>query len=156
MPTVEDTFIENRHRVQPNHTNNYETAHGGIVMKWMDEVGAMAAMRFAGETCVTASIDQMDFRRPIPQGDTAFIQAYVFDHGKTSIKVRLRAFREQPRSGERTLTTESVFVFVALGDEGNPAQVPELAVDSDRDAELQAEAREWAANQHHDSRASST
>ena len=143
MPTVEDTFIENRHRVQPNHTNNYETAHGGIVMKWMDEVGAMAAMRFAGETCVTASIDQMDFRRPIPQGDTAFIQAYVFDHGETSIKVRLRAFREQPRSGDHTLTTESVFVFVALGEDGRPTQVPELTIESERDADLQQAAREW-------------
>lgn len=147
MPTVEETFIENRHRVQPNHTNNYETAHGGIVMKWMDEVGAMAAMRFAGETCVTASIDQMDFRRPIPQGDTAFIQAYVFEHGETSIKVRLRAFREEPRSGERTLTTESVFVFVALGEDGTPTVVPKLTVESDRDRELQADAREWAADQ---------
>ena len=147
MPTVEETFIENRHRVQPNHTNNYETAHGGLVMKWMDEVGAMAAMRFAGETCVTASIDRMDFRRPVPQGDTAFIQAYVFDHGRTSIKVRLRAFREKPRSGERTLTTESVFVFVALGADGNPTAVPELTVESDRDAELQTAAREWAETQ---------
>jgi len=147
MPTVEETFIENRHRVQPNHTNNYETAHGGIVMKWMDEVGAMAAMRFAGETCVTASIDQMNFRRPIPQGDTAFIQAYVFDHGRTSIKVRLRAFREQPRSGERTLTTESVFVFVALGDDGEPTEVPELTVDSELDADLQSDAREWVENE---------
>ncbi|ATW87119.1 acyl-CoA hydrolase [Halohasta litchfieldiae] len=147
MPTVEETFIENRHRVQPNHTNNYETAHGGIVMKWMDEVGAMAAMRFAGETCVTASIDQMNFRRPIPQGDTAFIQAYVFDHGETSIKVRLRAFREQPRSGERTLTTESVFVFVALGDDGKPTEVPELTVDSELDADLQSDALEWVENE---------
>jgi len=147
MPTVEETFIENRHRVQPNHTNNYETAHGGIVMKWMDEVGAMAAMRFAGETCVTASIDQMNFRRPIPQGDTAFIQAYVFDHGETSIKVRLRAFREQPRSGERTLTTESVSVFVALGDDGKPTEVPELTVDSELDADLQSDALEWVENE---------
>ena len=41
MPTLMDTYIENRYRVQPNHANNYETAHGGNVMKWMDEVGAM-------------------------------------------------------------------------------------------------------------------
>lgn len=39
MPTLMDTYIENRERVQPNHANNYETAHGRIVMKWMDEIG---------------------------------------------------------------------------------------------------------------------
>ena len=146
MPTVEDTYIENRHRVQPNHTNNYETAHGGNVMKWMDEVGAMSAMRFAGETCVTASINHMDFRRPIPQGDTAVIEAYVFDHGTTSVKVRLRAYREHPRTGERELTTESVFVFVAIDENGKPTPVPELRIESDRDKQLQQDAREWAAD----------
>lgn len=136
MPTIEDTYIENRHRVQPNHTNNYETAHGGMVMKWMDEIAAMSAMRFSGETCVTASIDHMDFRRPIPQGDTVFIQAYVFDHGETSITLRVRAFREQPRTGERELTTESIFVFVAIDEVGKPTAVPDLEIESSRDHEL--------------------
>ena len=145
MPTIEDTYIENRHRIQPNHTNNYETAHGGNVMKWMDQTGALSAMRFAGATCVTASINRMNFERPIPQGDTAVVQAYVFDHGETSIKVRLRAFREDPCSGERELTTESIFVFVAIGEDGSPTTVPELAVDSNRDEELQTAARDWVA-----------
>ena len=146
MPTIEATYIENRHRIQPNHTNNYETAHGGNVMKWMDQTGALSAMRFAGEPCVTASINRMNFERPIPQGDTAVIEAYVFEHGKTSVKVRLRAYREQPRTGERELTTESIFVFVAIDENGKPAPVPELRIESDRDKELQAAAREWANN----------
>ena len=144
MPTIEATYIENRHRIQPNHTNNYETAHGGNVMKWMDQTGALSAMRFAGEPCVTASINRMNFERPIPQGDTAVIQAYVFEHGETSVKVRLRAYREQPRTGERELTTESVFVFVAIDADGTPTTVPELQVESDRDEELRAAAVEWA------------
>ena len=41
MPSVSDTYIENRQRVQPTHTNNYESAHGGNIVKWMDEIGAM-------------------------------------------------------------------------------------------------------------------
>ncbi|WP_227374345.1 acyl-CoA thioesterase [Haladaptatus halobius] len=140
MPTLMDTYIENRERVQPNHANNYETAHGGIVMKWMDEIGAMSAMRFAGETCVTASVDQMDFHRPIPVGDTTVIRSYVYDAGKTSVKVRLRAFREEPRTGEREQTTESYFVFVAVGDDGKPTPVPELGVETDRGRELRDDA----------------
>jgi acyl-CoA hydrolase len=142
MPTIEETYIENRHRIQPNHTNNYATAHGGNVMKWMDQTGALSAMRFAGETCVTASINQMNFERPIPEGDTAVVEAYVFDHGTTSIKVRLRAFREDPCTGDRERTTTSVFVFVAIGEDGSPTAVPELSVVSDRDKTLQQAARE--------------
>ncbi len=136
MPTVMDTYIENRERVQPNHANNYETAHGGIVMKWMDEIGAMSAMRLAGETCVTANVDQMDFQRPIPVGDTTVIQSYVYDTGRTSVKVKLRAFREEPRTGEREQTTESYFVFVAVDDEGMPTEVPDLQVETERGEKL--------------------
>ena len=42
MPTVLETHIQNRFRVQPNHANNLETLHGGNLMKWLDEVAAMS------------------------------------------------------------------------------------------------------------------
>ncbi len=132
MSSVSDTYIENRQRVQPTHTNNHASAHGGNVVKWMDEVGAMSAMRHAGETCVTAKINELDFKRPIPQGDICVIESYVYAAGRTSVRVRLRAFRESPRSGEREETTESYFVFVAIDEDGKPTSVPELAVESER------------------------
>ncbi|WP_066411722.1 acyl-CoA thioesterase [Halorubrum aethiopicum] len=140
MPSVSDTYIENRQRVQPTHTNNYASAHGGNVVKWMDEVGAMSAMRHAGETCVTARINELDFKRPIPQGDTCVIESYVYAAGRTSVRVRLRAFRESPRTGERELTTDSYFVFVAVDAEGSPTPVPELTVDGERCRELRDDA----------------
>ena len=148
MPTLMDTYIENRERVQPNHANNYETAHGGIVMKWMDEIGAMSAMRFAGEPCVTASVDHMDFQRPIPVGDTTVIESYVYDAGRTSVKVRLTAFRENPRTGDRETTTESHFVYVAIDDDGNPTPVPEFDVETDRETELREAAIEADPHTH--------
>ena len=144
MPDLLDTYLENRSRIQPNHTNNYEMAHGGNVMKWMDEVGAMSAMRFAGETCVTANIEGMDFKRPIPVGDTALIKAYVYDAGRTSMQVRIQAFREQPRTGEVEQTTESAFVFVAVDEDKRPVEIPELTVSSERGRRLRQEARERA------------
>ena len=140
MPTLEDTYIENRTRVQPNHANNYGTVHGGNVMKWMDEVGALSAMRFAGETCVTASIDRMDFKQPIPTGETVLIESYVYDAGRTSVRVRLRASRENPRTGETERTTESRFVFVAVDDDGKPLPVPELTVATEEGEKLREEA----------------
>lgn len=135
-----DTYIENRKRIQPNDANNYETAHGGVVMKAMDEIGAMSAMRFAGETCVTASVDEIDFQRPIPVGGVARIVSFVYGHGRTSVRVRLRADREDPRTGECERTTESRFTFVAIDEDGAPTPVPELTVDSDRGRRLVEEA----------------
>lgn len=132
MTDLLETYIENRERIQPTHANNYGTAHGGIVTKWMDEIGALSAMRFAGQTCVTASIDQMDFERPIPVGETAVIRSYVYDAGRTSIRVRLEAYREEPRTGEREKTTESYFVFVAVDENGKPQPVPDITTETQR------------------------
>jgi len=137
MSSISETYIENRERVTPNNVNNHGTAHGGNVARWMDEVGAMSAMRHANETCVTARIDGLDFERPIPKGDTCVIESYAYATGTTSIRVRLRAFRENPRTGERERTTESYFVFVAVDDLMEPTPVPELTVESERCKELQ-------------------
>jgi acyl-CoA hydrolase len=141
MPDLLDTVIENRWIVQPNHANTLGTAHGGTVLKWMDEVGALSAMRFAGESCVTARMDQVDFKRPIDVGDTALIEAYVYDAGRTSVSVRLRAFRENPRTGESELTTESYSVYVAIDDDREPTPVPELTVSTDEGERRQRQAR---------------
>jgi len=140
MPSLMDTYIENREMVQPNHANNLDTVHGGNVMKWMDEVGAMSAIRFAGKSCVTARVDEMDFRRPILVGDTTVIESYVYEAGETSVHVYLRAFRENPRTGERELTTESYFVYVGIDESGDPSPVPDLSVESDEGERRRQEA----------------
>ncbi|ELZ12754.1 thioesterase superfamily protein [Haloterrigena salina JCM 13891] len=142
MTDLIETLVENREMVQPNHANMLDTAHGGTVMKWMDEVGAMSAMLFAGETCVTARVNRMNFERPIHVGDTAYITAYVYDAGTSSVKVRLVAEREDLRTREREMTTESYFVYVAIDDEKNPTTVPELTADSEQEAALREAALE--------------
>jgi len=142
MPNISDTYLENRWRVQPNHANNYETVHGGNVMKWMDELGALSAMRAAGEPCVTASIDEMNFHRPIPIGDTVVIESYAYETGRSSVKVALEAARENPRTGDREVTTGSRFVFVAIDENGSPVKIPDLTVESDRCRTLREQALE--------------
>ncbi|MFC7166129.1 acyl-CoA thioesterase [Halospeciosus flavus] len=137
MTELMETYIENREMVQPNHANPHGTAHGGNVMKWMDEVGAMSAMRFAGESVVTARMEQVNFKRPIPVGDTAFIEAYVYEAGRTSVKVRLKVFAENLETRETELTTESYFVYVAVDDDGEPTEVPDLEVETDESVRLQ-------------------
>ncbi|QCS40912.1 acyl-CoA thioesterase [Natrinema versiforme] len=136
MPTLLETHIKNRFRVQPNHANNNDTLHGGNLMKWLDEVSAMSAMRFAGETCVTARVNELDFERPIEIGDTALVEAYVYDAGKTSVHVALRAWREEPRTGESEKTTESTFTFVAIDENGEKVPVPDLSIESEEGERL--------------------
>ncbi|MFB6167256.1 MAG: acyl-CoA thioesterase [Haloferacaceae archaeon] len=136
MPTPSHTYIKNRRRIQPDDTNNYDTAHGGMVMRLMDEVGAMSAMRLAGETCVTARVEALNFERPIPRGDIAVVESWAYDTGRTSVEVRLAVDREDPRTGECERTSESTFVFVAVDESGEPVAVPDLEIESGRDEDL--------------------
>lgn len=140
MPSVMDTYLENRWEVQPNHANNFGTAHGGNVMKWMDGIGGLSAMRFANETCVTARMDQVDFERPIPVGETALIESFVYDAGTTSIAVFLKAYREDPRTGETEPTTSSHAIYVAIDENTTPVPVPPLRVESEEGRRLRDEA----------------
>ena len=140
MPDLMDTFLENRYMVQPNHANSLGTTHGGNVLKWMDEVGAMSAMRFSGETSVTAHMDEVNFKRPIPVGDIALVKGYVYATGTSSVRVRTRVSREDPREGQKELTTESYMVFVAIDEDRESTPVPELTVSTERGEALRAEA----------------
>lgn len=107
----------------------------------VDEVGAMSATRFAGSSCVTASMDQVNVRRPVPVGNIALAEAFVYDAGRTSVRVRVTVHREDPETAERELTTESYMVFVAIDEEREPTRVPELAVSTDEGERLRGEAR---------------
>jgi acyl-CoA hydrolase len=130
MASVTETYLENRWEVQPNHANNFQSAHGGNVMKWMDGLGGLSAMRFAGNTCVTARMGAIEFEGPIPTGETVLVKSWVFDTGTTSIDVRLETYRENPLSGETGLVSETFATYVAIDEEKNPVDVPDLAVDS--------------------------
>jgi acyl-CoA hydrolase len=138
--SVEDSYVESVERVQPNQANNYDSAHGGEVVKLMDELAAIAAMRVAGETCVTAHIGSVDFRSPIAVGDVIELSAYVYDTGDTSLKVRVDTEARDPRATESRRTTAACFTMVAVGDDGDPVAVPSVTADTERERELVANA----------------
>jgi len=124
--TLMDSYTEMTELLLPNDTNNLDRALGGAVLHWMDICGAISAMRFCGNQCVTASMDHVDFISPIDRGEVAVVEAFVFDTGRTSIDVKVDVHAEDPRKGINRETTTSYFTFVAVDDDGKPTPVPEL------------------------------
>ena len=68
----------------------------------------------------------------------------VHEAGRTGVEVRIRAFREAPRTGDREQTTDAYFTFVAIGESGSLAAVPELTVADGRCGRLRRGALEDA------------
>jgi acyl-CoA hydrolase len=126
-----DTVCEMTWIVLPQHANALGSAFGGAVMGWIDIAAAISAQRFARRDVVTASMDQLSFQAPIPQGHIAVVEAMVNWSGRTSMEVGVRVQHEDPYTGERTRTSTAYLTFVALDKQGNKVAVPTLAPESD-------------------------
>ena len=109
--------------VFPTDVNHYGTLFGGKAVAMMDVVASIAAMRAAHKPVVTASIDRVDFKSPIREGDFVDTIARVVHVGRTSVTVEVELWGEIPGTGERKLSTVGKFVMVAIDRDGRPTPV---------------------------------
>jgi acyl-CoA hydrolase len=118
----------------PFHTNGAGgVLFGGIVMQWIDVCGGVSAMRHAGGSVVTASIDRIDFMSPIHLGDIVILRSQVNFASRSSMEVGCRVETEDPRTRVRRYTTKAYLTFVAVDAQGTPRPVPRLELESEDD-----------------------
>ncbi len=133
--------VEVTQLVLPGDANTLGTAFGGNVMKWTDGAASMAAMRHARLPVVTASIDQLTFLAPVLIGHMAILIAQVNAVFETSMEVGVEVSTEDPATGERRKCCDAFLTFVALGRDGRPTAVPQLAVETDEERRRERAAR---------------
>lgn len=115
----------------PTDANTLGNVHGGIIMKICDEAGAMAAVRHAGGTVVTVTVDSMRFHSPVHVGNLMIVDACVTWVGRTSIETRVTVRAEKVATGKVTHTNTAYFVYVALGKDGKPTEVPKVVPETE-------------------------
>ncbi|MGE5224793.1 MAG: acyl-CoA thioesterase [Omnitrophica WOR_2 bacterium] len=121
--------------MEPEHANLLGNVHGGVIMKLVDDAGALACMRHAQQRVVTVAIDQMTFRQPIRLGDLVILTAEVSYVGRTSMEAEVCVEAENPITGKRTHTNTAYLVYVALDESGHPVPVPPLVLENDEQRE---------------------
>jgi acyl-CoA hydrolase len=141
--TVADSRSVLVHWMGPADANSAGFVHGGVVMKLVDEVAGLAAVRHSHRRVVTAAADRMTFLQPIHVGELVTLNASVNAAWTTSMEVGVRVLAENPRTGEVRHTNTAYLTMVAVDDEGRPASVPALRADSpeERRRELEAQLR---------------
>lgn len=117
--------------MQPESANPHGNVHGGMIMKLVDEAGAIACMRHAQHRVVTVAVDQMTFRSPIQIGNLVTLTAEVSYTGRTSLEAEVQVTAENPITGVCTHTNTAYIVYVALDEDGKPARVPPLIPETD-------------------------
>jgi acyl-CoA hydrolase len=104
---------------------------GGVVLAMMDKAAAVCAIRHARTSCVTVSVDRVDFREPILVGDLVHMKASVNYVGRTSMEIGIRIEAENMLLGTRRHTNSCYVTYVALDRDGKPTEVPALVAETD-------------------------
>ena len=139
--TVADSRSVLVHWMGPTDANSAGFVHGGVVMKLVDEVAGLAAVRHSQRRVVTAAADRMTFLQPIHVGELVTLNASVNAAWRTSMEVGVRVQSENPRTGEVRHTNTAYLTMVAVDDDGSPASVPALRVDSPDERRREADAQ---------------
>jgi acyl-CoA hydrolase len=122
--------------VMPGQTNHYGTLFGGVLMAMMDKSANIAAIRYCKCDCVTASVDNIVFEKPVKLGEIIISNAKLIYVGNTSMLVRVKVDAEN-KSGERkTIISCANFLFVAVDAEGKPIAVPTPILENDTEKML--------------------
>jgi acyl-CoA hydrolase len=120
---------------EPWQSNPNDTIHGGVILKLVDECGAIAALRHAGKGMITtAAIDSMTFIGPVYVGERVEISAEVTYAGRTSIETRIEVFAEPIENAVKRKVGVGYGLYVALDLENQrPRQVPSLLIETEAD-----------------------
>jgi uncharacterized protein (TIGR00369 family) len=110
----------------PSHTNFSGKIHGGYILQLLDQIAFASASKFSGHYCVTASVDTVNFLKPIEVGELVTMKASVNYVGRSSMVVGIRVEAENIQTGAIKHCNSSYFTMVAKDSEGKSVKVPGL------------------------------
>jgi acyl-CoA hydrolase len=140
--TVRETQSDYYEVCLPNDANLLGNMLGGHVMHLVDLCGAIAAIRHARCTVVTASIDQMTFLHPVHIGELVCLKSQVNRVFRTSMEVGVKVWVETLQTGQLKHTSSAYLTFVALDRTGNRVILPPIVPETDQEKRRFEEAAE--------------
>lgn len=126
-----------RFLAEPADVNYGGKVHGGVVMKWIDQVGYAAAVGWSGHYSVTVAVGGIRFVSPIRISDLVTVSAKLVYTGSSSMHFAVDVRARDPMGGDNRLCTHCIIVFVALDAvEGKPTPVPSWQPEAPEDCKL--------------------
>jgi acyl-CoA thioesterase YciA len=100
---------------------------GGWLLSQMDLAGGSLAAQRARGRCATVAVDGMVFHEPVFVGDEVSCYGEIVRTGRSSLAIRIEAWRRNFHSGAVRKVTEAVFTYVAIGEDRRPHPLPPAA-----------------------------
>ncbi|MBT2757117.1 acyl-CoA thioesterase [Mesobacillus foraminis] len=131
-----DSRVIQTNRVLPLDTNNLDTLFGGKLMSSIDIVASISAAKHCRSECVTASMDSVDFLKPIRQTEAVHLESFVTYTGSSSMEVFVKVIAEHLITGESKVAATSFITFVSLDENGKPKKVPAVYPETEEEKYL--------------------
>lgn len=113
---MSETRTIQTHLILPGDANRHNTLYGGNLMRMIDNVAAISATRLTRSLGVTASMDVLNFIKPLPISNSVCIEGMVSGVGKRSVEVFIKVIGEDLKTGERYLAATAFTTFVVVED----------------------------------------
>ncbi|MCT4333095.1 acyl-CoA thioesterase [Paracoccus sp. YLB-12] len=121
----------------PADTNPAGDIFGGWLMSQMDlAAGTVAALTARGRSA-TIAVEGMKFLRPVKVGDEVSLFADLVRVGRSSMHIRVQAWRRQREQEASEKVTQATFTFVALDDDGRARPIDQSGLADNRDQNAQ-------------------
>ena len=104
--------------VLPSETNAIHTLFGGELLARMDRAASIAAQRHSGKIVVTASVNHVAFKHPVPLGSIVTVEAKVSRAFKSSMEVYIDVWVDNKASKGSIKVNEAIYTFVAVDKTG--------------------------------------
>lgn len=122
--------------VLPMQANPAGNVHGGEIMKMMDSAAGVAAQKHAHTNCVTARVEELNFKKPVHVGELVTCKSQVIYAGHTSMEIFVTVESEDLITGKRQIALTAFFTMVSLDKNGRPSEVPKVVCDEDNAYEM--------------------
>jgi 4-hydroxybenzoyl-CoA thioesterase len=127
----------------PADANYGGNAHGGTVLRWIDEAAYACAAGWSSEATVAVYSGGIHFFRPIRIGNIVEVDARLIHTGERSMHIAIHVRSGSPLvPADLELTTQCMSIFVDIGADGRAAAVRALDLVSDEDRRLDEHAEE--------------
>lgn len=112
--------------VMPGDTNSLNNLFGGELLARMDKVASIAAIKHSEHIVVTASVNNVAFGEPVPNGSILTIEAKVSRAFNSSMEVFIDVWKQNKTNPKKTKVNEAIYTFVALNKKGKTVKVPQI------------------------------
>lgn len=116
QPTIRVTAM-------PADANFYGDIFGGWLVGQMDLAASALASRRSKGRAVLASIERIDFHRPVKIGDEVSIYTRMDGIGRSSMRIAVEAWTRDRNGEEVSRVTDAMITFVAIDEAGKPREI---------------------------------